>query len=368
MALKDEVLAGRKSIFRDGYDISLGELVSLYEKQELIIQPEYQRLFRWGTTQKSRFIESLLLGIPIPSIFVFSDSKGRWELVDGLQRISTTLEFMGRLKDEEGKGEPAFVCDGTTLLPSLRDIRWPTLAEEKLPEEEVPQDVLPLNLQLSIRRSRLRVEILGQDTDAHMKYELFQRLNSGGANLTEQELRNCVIVSINKEAFARIKAMAALPVLGELAPQGEARIKQQYPIELVVRFLVLRNIPYENGLDVHEYLDKGMIAISENKAFPWDHETALFADVLTRLQAAVGDNGFQKNGRFSLAIYEFVMLGLSKAIEANATAITPQFVQIKIAALLQREEVAQYSGSGIRGTTRLSKLVTPLAPTFFLPA
>ena len=102
MALNDEVIVARKSIFRDGYDISFGELVSLYEKGELIVQPEYQRLFRWNPTQKTRFIESVLLNIPIPPIFVFSDSKGRWELVDGLQRVSTTLEFMGRLRDAEG--------------------------------------------------------------------------------------------------------------------------------------------------------------------------------------------------------------------------------------------------------------------------
>ena len=87
MTIADEVSVARKRIFRDGYDISFGELVSLYEKNELIVQPEYQRLFRWDQTQKTRFIESLLLNIPIPPVFVFSDQKGRWELVDGLQRV-----------------------------------------------------------------------------------------------------------------------------------------------------------------------------------------------------------------------------------------------------------------------------------------
>lgn len=63
MTIDAEVSAARKRIFRDGYDISFGELVSLYGKKELIIQPEYQRLFRWDQTQKTRFIESLLLGL-----------------------------------------------------------------------------------------------------------------------------------------------------------------------------------------------------------------------------------------------------------------------------------------------------------------
>ncbi len=113
-----EVSTARKKIFRDGYDMSFGELASMYERGELVIAPEYQRLFRWDDTKKTRFIESLLLNIPIPPIFVFSDKAGRWELVDGLQRVSTVLEFMGLLKDADGKLLPRSSCDGTSLLPA----------------------------------------------------------------------------------------------------------------------------------------------------------------------------------------------------------------------------------------------------------
>lgn len=367
MTIIDEVSGARKSIFRDGYDISFGELSSLYEKQELIIQPEYQRLFRWDSIQKTRFIESILLNIPFPPIFVFSDVKGRWELVDGLQRVSTTLEFMGRLKNAEGDLQPSFVCEGTTLIPSLKDARWPTPDEEKLPENEISPAVLPLNLQLSIRRARVRVEILGQETDAHIKYELFKRLNSGGAKLTEQELRNCIIVSINKNAFDRLKTMAADPNLLALTHIGQERVKQQYLVELAVRFLVLRNTPYENGLDVHEYLDQGAVRISENKAFNWEAEAALFSTTLHRLATASGGAAFEKNNRFSLAMYEFVMLGLSKALETNSAAVTDALIHQRIADVLALPEVDQYSGSGVRGTDRLAKLVIPLAPNFFLP-
>jgi hypothetical protein len=366
MTLIDEVAAARKSIFRDGYDISFGELVSLYDKGELIVQPEYQRLFRWDATQKTRFIESILLNIPFPSIFVFADAKGRWELVDGLQRVSTTLEFMGKLRNAEGEIVGPFVCDGTGLIPALENSRWPTPAEEKLPEDELPDDVLPLSLQLSIRRARVRVEILRQDTDAHIKYELFQRLNSGGAKLTEQELRNCIIVSINKTAFENLKAMAESPKLSQMTHFGEERIKQQYLTELVVRFLVLRNFPYSNGLDVHEYLDKGMVQISENKIFPWGKEVALFYKTLDKLVSAVGKEAYEKNNRFSLAMYEFVMLGLSRAIETNEAAVTDELVKERVASVLKLAQADQYSGTGVRGTDRLSKFVTPLAPDFFL--
>jgi hypothetical protein len=88
MALEDEISKARKEIHSDGYDMSIGELINLYRDNELIIQPEFQRLFRWEDHHKTRFIESLLLGIPIPPIFVYQDENGRWELIDGLQRLS----------------------------------------------------------------------------------------------------------------------------------------------------------------------------------------------------------------------------------------------------------------------------------------
>ena len=280
MAIVDEVSAARRRIFRDGYDISFGELVSLYEKKELIIQPEYQRLFRWNQTEKTRFIELLLLNIPIPPVFVFSDEKGRWELVDGLQRVSTVLEFMGKLRNAEGNLAPAFTCDGTSLIPSLKALRWPTPEEEDDNDADLPPEVLPLPLRLGIRRARIRIEILGQETDSQVKYELFQRLNSGGAHLSEQELRNCVVISISKPAFDNIRSMASDERFLRLARVGEEREKRQFLIELVVRFLVLRNYPYETGPDVHEYLDKGIIQISGTNAFDWDHEKEIFGKQL----------------------------------------------------------------------------------------
>lgn len=71
----------------DAYQMSIGEIVNMYSEKEITIDPEFQRLFRWDIGQKSKLIESLLLGIPLPSIFVFENEEGGWELIDGLQRI-----------------------------------------------------------------------------------------------------------------------------------------------------------------------------------------------------------------------------------------------------------------------------------------
>jgi len=90
--LEQGVSDERKRLSSDRLDISFGELINLYKNDELIIRPEYQRLFRWSETQKTALIESILLSIPIPPIFVAEDKNGVWELVDGLQRVSTFIE------------------------------------------------------------------------------------------------------------------------------------------------------------------------------------------------------------------------------------------------------------------------------------
>ena len=76
-------------------DVSFNELYDMYENEELIIAPDYQRLFRWEPEKQSRFIESLILEMPVPPIFVIETDNGIYELIDGLQRISSYLHFRG---------------------------------------------------------------------------------------------------------------------------------------------------------------------------------------------------------------------------------------------------------------------------------
>src|SRR5687768_13001280 len=87
-------------------DISFNELLDMHRNDELIIDPDYQRLFRWSAAKESRFIESLILELPIPPIFVIEIDQGRYELIDGLQRISSYLHFRGALKKHAELGLP----------------------------------------------------------------------------------------------------------------------------------------------------------------------------------------------------------------------------------------------------------------------
>src|SRR5690349_13798595 len=88
----------RKRAETKALDISLNELMDMYEAKELQIRPDYQRLFRWDVAKQSQFIESLILEMPVPPIFVIEVAEGKWELIDGLQRLSTFLHFRGKLE------------------------------------------------------------------------------------------------------------------------------------------------------------------------------------------------------------------------------------------------------------------------------
>lgn len=246
MSLEKEIKIARKKVVSDGYDMSLGEVVTLYKENELKINPEFQRLFRWDLTRKTRFIESILLGIPIPPIFVFQDDEGTWELIDGLQRLSTIFEFMGILRKKGGGTESPTTLEGTKFLPSLADKCW---------EKWSPRaDAIDKTLQLQIKRARIRVEILLKESDANAKYELFQRLNTGGAQLSEQEVRNCMAVMINPHFHVKLKELAEFAPFIATTCQTETALEKQAGVELVLRFFAFRNVPYEKGMDVHEYL------------------------------------------------------------------------------------------------------------------
>jgi hypothetical protein len=362
MNLDDQIASARKKVHREGYDMSFGELASMYARDEMVINPEYQRLFRWEPEKKTSFVESLLLNIPIPPIFVFTDKEGRWELVDGLQRVSTVFETMGILKNAHGEVLPPLVCEETNLLPDLKGRQWHSNADDTA--DGTDKRYLNQSQQLSIRRSRIRVEILDQFTDAEVKFELFQRLNTGGTNLSEQEVRNCTIASMSNKRYKRILGMSGQPSFVAMTDVGLNREKRQYRMELVVRFLVLRNFEYQPGTDVHKYLDRGIISILQNEEFDWVKEEDTFNQTMEMLFEAAGSEAFRRNKRFSLGQYEFATLGLSKAIETGKAADKAK-IKKKISGISALPEAKKYSGMGVGGALRLSKFIMPVAESYF---
>lgn len=370
MSLDEEISLARKEIISDGYDMSVGEVMNLYRDNELVITPAYQRLFRWDESQKTRFIESLLLGIPIPPIFVMQDEAGTWELIDGLQRLSTVLEYSGLLKNDFGELVGASVLGGTAFLPSLAGKRW----EPSTPEIN---DGIGKTQQPQIKRARLRVEILKKESDPKAKYELFQRLNTGGASLTPQEVRNCVAVMINPEFHAWLVARSIDQNFVNTTSQTDVALEQQIGVELAFRFFAFRSVPYDSGLDVHEYLDKALETLASSVDYPKDQEQIVFEKTFSWLNSALNEGAFKKwnyqtnsfGGKFLMSAYEVIAIGVSRNIEElqqMQQEARNAFIQDRARSLWVNEKFIANSGAGVRGTTRLANLL-PMGAAFFRP-
>src|ERR1039458_6129453 len=124
----------RRTVDFDTFDIHMQQLLSMVKDHQIRVSPAYQRKFRWSDQRCSQFVESLMLGIPVPSLFMATNSDNTWEVVDGVQRLSTIVKFAGgqALREEHG-------LNGQLVLTEL----------QKLTEfNGLTFDQLPQNLQL----------------------------------------------------------------------------------------------------------------------------------------------------------------------------------------------------------------------------
>lgn len=371
MSLEDEIQRASREIVKDGYEMSIGEVMSLYKDKELIINPVFQRYFRWDEWQKTKFIESIMLGIPIPAIFVFQTEDGKWELVDGLQRLSTIFEFTGILRksdtnDSQDSFYPSTVLTGTKLLPSLNGKKWGS-------EIQDDPDALTITQQRDIKRARLRVEILKKESDKTAKYELFQRLNTGGSELKPQEIRNCTMVMINIDFANWLRSLAEYQSFINSTSISDSKKEKQEDIEYVLRLTVYRNVSYDGKLDVHEFLDEATIFLADKQDFDYNTETNVIKETFDIINNAMGSDAFKRFdgnrflGQFLISAYEVVATGISWNID-NIRPLTnrDEFIKNKITELWTNETFTNYSGAGVRGTTRLEKLL-PFAKSYFKP-
>src|SRR5262249_39237347 len=159
-----------------------------------------------------------------------------------LQRMATIFEFAGILRDTSdptgNRLSPPSVLEGTSLLPSLLDKRWE-------PSSEDADDGLTDGQRFDLKRVRIRVEILKKENDPLAKFELFQRLNTGGATLSEQEARTCVIIMINERFHDWLVQLATFEPFVTTIDQTERAEKRQSALEYAIRLLSLRNVQYQ---------------------------------------------------------------------------------------------------------------------------
>ncbi|MDM3855100.1 MAG: DUF262 domain-containing protein [Aphanizomenon gracile PMC649.10] len=297
--LKTQIEEQRNLLHTDRLDVSFGEIMRMYEDKEIVIKPAFQRYFRWDEEQRTRFIESILLGIPIPPIFVAEDGDGVWELVDGLQRISTVLSFFGVLKSED---------------EGIRNKNnWELMKGERVESlEGFTYETIPNQFRLNIKRSTCRVEILRWNSNYDMRFELFNRLNTGGSPLTTQEIRNCIYRDISPKFNDFLKKLAANQDFRKLIDLSNEQYEELYDEELALRFISLYKNLKEVRTSISQHMTKFMKDALENESFDYEGYERIFTQVFALLQPLGREIFRQKDGNFATALYDVITIGVGE--------------------------------------------------------
>jgi hypothetical protein len=202
------------------------EIDSLHGKQKrgrLVLQPDFQRQYVWDAVKASKLIESAILQIPLPIIYLSEEKDGKEYVIDGQQRLTSFFSFVdGAFPDAK-----PFKLSGLNVLPELNGKKFSELTE---------------TLQDKVRYYKIRAITFQKDSSENLKFEIFERLNTGSVQLNDQELRNCLY----RGAFnVALKEMAADPdfmyICGLRAP--DKRMKDK---ELVLRFCAFHHKTYLN--------------------------------------------------------------------------------------------------------------------------
>ncbi|WP_081688885.1 DUF262 domain-containing protein [Inquilinus limosus] len=387
MSLDEEIEKAARQVSTDAFSLTIGEIVNMYRDGDIIINPDFQRLFRWDIERKSRLVESILVRIPLPSIFVFELPSSKWEVIDGLQRLSTILEFMGELRDPDNGGlsKPRSLV-GTQYLPSLRGAFWSEElkdaqlaldAQKRVADAENFLDITSTyyafdgDTQRAIKRTKIGVQLLEKKSDPKSKYDLFQRLNSGGLVANDQELRNCAIVMVNPSFFDDLKTIAVSEDFSKLIPLGGPSIRKSNHLDNLCKIIAFSFQDYKIGTDIEEFVTTAMIEIASKKENDIAGMFSVLHEGMNLLIQSCGYNALRpyKDGEFIGRIgrtsIEIILVGILKCLPNIRSKTNPEtFVREKIIEFWRSEDSKKFSAAGIAGTDRVQYTI-PLGISIF---
>jgi len=287
-----------------GADLSFRELITMYEEGELL-KPELQRKYVWKKHEASRFVESLLLGLPVPSIFL-AESKNETKLIiDGYQRIMTVYDYVRGIFSQD---EKTFKL---TNSPKINE-RWRGKAFSELEDAE----------QRKIKKSTIHAIIFVQNHpkgDDTSLFQVFERINTAGKTLTAQEIRNCIYQGkLNKLLFELNKDFQWRELLGKKEEDD-----RMLDMEFILRFFALQDSEIKttnkNQISLKQYLNTFMgdhADSSENIESIIKGFRKKFLGAVRVIHTKLGKCAFQNwseaskefSGRFSPTIFDAIMI------------------------------------------------------------
>ena len=295
----------RRKVDFDTYDVIVQQLVTMVESGAINVAPTYQRQFRWNKTKRSHLVESVLLGVPVPSLFMAANKDGTWELVDGVQRLSTLIQFAGTQEARAKLGLPEpLVLDALEKLSGFNGMMFAHL---------------PQSLQLQFQHRPIKVVTLSDKSDLVVRFDLFERLNTGGVTLTNQEIRACLY---HGEFNVFLETMARTKDFMNIVKLTQAQQKDGTREECVLRFFAFF---YRYRSFVHsvvDFLNDYMKSASKN--FRYADNERLFLDTFKNLSAAL-PNGIVRSQTRKLTplnLFEAVAVGAALALKHSGKITT----------------------------------------------
>ncbi|MDI6775933.1 MAG: DUF262 domain-containing protein [Syntrophales bacterium] len=220
---ENEQLPFERKIYTDKGDPEVESLHGKYKRGKLDIQPDFQRYFVWDTKKSSRLIESALLDIPLPVIYLSEEQDGKEYAIDGQQRLTAFFSYIdGKFPDGRD-----FRLNGLKVFTELNRKSFKEIDDK---------------LQDKIRYCKIHAITFKKDSDINLKFEIFERLNTGAVSLNDQELRNCIYRGPYNDLLKELSQdIDFLNLLGLKSYE-----KRMRDIELVLRFASFFHSTYLN--------------------------------------------------------------------------------------------------------------------------
>jgi len=296
--LDNEVTELKYSITSYGADYDVDGIVKRMENETIFVPP-FQRNYVWDQVKSSKFIESLILGLPVPGIFLSTEPKtNKLLIIDGQQRLLTLYHFFkgyNKKYPQERYKDKDFKLKG--VQQSLIGKTYNTLDSQD---------------RIGLENSIIHSTIIRQDTpsnDESSIYLIFERLNSGGTNLNSQEIRACLFYGKFNELLNELVNNEDWRLLFEKQNQ---RSKEP---ELILRFFALY-YNYENYKSPLKLFLNGFIEDNRNLEI-YNKETLnkLFSDTIHFIWNILGKSAYVQNKKINAAVFDAVSVGLAKRLE-----------------------------------------------------
>ena len=296
-------------------DLSVRQLWDMWLRGDLILEPDFQRGYVWDIGRASRYIESMLLGLPTPAVFLSEVDAGHWVVVDGHQRLETIVRYMAPLMEHSAKE-----ADRHSHMLSLTPLR---LSGIEVLDELSGKTVLdlPVGTRAVLWDAQLTVVRLARSCHRDMKYALFTRLNQGSMSLNNQEIRNCLYRGNYNDLVAQLsESEDFLKMWGKSKP--DKRMKHR---ELVLRFFALLHRMDSYRMPFRVFLNDEMeenrtLTDEQKRAFSEEFRLGLLwvrrvfgerAFRLFTLGSIAHPPGHWQRRRFDI-VYEIEMVSLAK--------------------------------------------------------